>query len=146
MTMRIEQHLMCLQGIGSDDESLAVPELAVRDPHLIRVLLAPREEPTNRFVDMIVSRPVSHQPRAVAEVSRPATQKIVQPGAHFIPRSDIGGDHRRIEVITGRERRRRWTAEQKRTSASQLLCRSQTSPGRASAATAPRLPAADHPP
>src|ERR1700712_1040599 len=55
--------------------------------------MAPRQEAANRLVDMVVSRPVGHQPRAVAEVSCPATQEIVQPGAHFVPRSDIGGDH-----------------------------------------------------
>jgi hypothetical protein len=42
---------------------------------------------------MVVSRAARHQPRAVAEVGHPATQEIVQPSTHFIPRSDIGGVH-----------------------------------------------------
>jgi hypothetical protein len=53
--------------------------------------MSPREEPTNCPVDMIVSRPVSHQPRAVAEVTCPATQEIVQPGAHVIPGATLDG-------------------------------------------------------
>src|SRR3954468_7485259 len=56
-------------------------------------LMSPRQEPANRFVDMVVSRPVGHQPRAVAEVARPATQEIVQPGAYVVPGRDIGRDH-----------------------------------------------------
>src|SRR3954467_15828822 len=48
-------------------------------------LMSPRQEPANRFVDMVVSRPVGHQPRAVAEVARPATQEIVREGAYVAP-------------------------------------------------------------
>src|SRR3954454_22235897 len=39
-------------------------------------LMSPRQEPANRFVDMVVSRPVGHQPRAVAEVARPPRRRL----------------------------------------------------------------------
>lgn len=43
-------------------------------------------------------------------------------GSEDTPTTDrTGADNRRIEVITGRERRRRWTAEQKREIAAESL-------------------------
>src|ERR1700722_6922022 len=71
--------------------------------------MAPRQEAANRLVDIVVCRSVGHQPRAVAEVSCPATQEIVQPGAHFIPRCHVGGDydlrHMRLEALHALRRR-----------------------------------------
>ena len=58
-----------------------------------RHLMAPPQESANRLVDIVVRRPVGHQPRAVAKVVGPASQEMVQPVAHFLPWRDVGGNH-----------------------------------------------------
>jgi transposase-like protein len=54
---------------------------------------------------------VGHQPRAVAEICCPATQEMVQPSAHPVPRLDVGGDkdlpHFRLEALHAILRRAR---------------------------------------
>ncbi len=65
--------------------------------------MTPFEESTNRLVDVVIRRPVGHQPRAVAEIARPAPQQMVQPDTHLIPRRDVAGDkylpHSRLETL-----------------------------------------------
>ncbi len=54
--------------------------------------MAPRQEAANRLVDMVVRRPVGHQPRAVAEVSCPATQEL-RLRNYFTLRRHLGGSY-----------------------------------------------------
>ena len=54
--------------------------------------MSPLQKTTNRLVDVVVRRPVGHQPRAVAEIGCPATQQTVQPVTHLVPRRDVGGE------------------------------------------------------
>src|SRR5947208_17051797 len=49
-------------------------------------LAPPAQEVTHAIIDVIVDGPIGHQPRAVAEVVRPAAQQTVQPVAYIRPR------------------------------------------------------------
>src|SRR5438445_10548599 len=61
-------------------------------------LAPPRQEVTNAIIDVIVDGPIGHQPRAVAEVLRPAAQQTVQPVAYIRPRFLVAGDQQLIDL------------------------------------------------
>ena len=54
-----------------------------------RHLVTPNQEVADPVVDVIVDRPIGHEPRAVAEVRGPAAKQAVQAIAHLRPRSHV---------------------------------------------------------
>src|SRR5438445_2335546 len=61
-------------------------------------LAPPAQEVTHAIIDVIVDGPIGHQPRAVAEVLRPAAQQTVQPVAYIRPRFLVAGDQQLIDL------------------------------------------------
>src|SRR5207249_10236098 len=61
-------------------------------------LAPPAQEVTHAIIDVIVDGPIGHQPRAVAEVVRPAAQQTVQPVAYIRPRFLVAGDQQLIDL------------------------------------------------
>src|SRR5438034_3911012 len=61
-------------------------------------LAPPAQEVTHAIIDVIVDGPIGHQPRAVAEVVRPAAQQTVQPVAYIRPRFLVAGEQQLIAL------------------------------------------------
>ncbi len=74
---------------------IVIGKAAVAAP---RHMVPPHKKVSNAFVDVVIDRPIRLQAGAIAEVSRPAAQKAVEPVPHIRPGSHIAG-HQKIAYL-----------------------------------------------